>query len=69
MISGIARHVMSDQVSFFLVSWSFFLVKEKNLLLLFEYIVGFELYFGIHRFMFCQKMESVLKCELICKIC
>ena len=53
MISVIARHVMSDQVSFFLVSWSFFLVKEKNLLLLFEYIVGFELYFCIHCFMFC----------------
>ena len=40
-VSGIACHVISHQVSFYLVSKSFFLDKEENLL--FKLIVSFEL--------------------------
>ena len=36
-VSGIAHHVISHQVSIFLVSFSFFLDKDQNLL--FKYIV------------------------------
>ena len=36
-VSGIAHHVISHQVSIFLVSLSFFLDKDQNLL--FKYIV------------------------------